>query len=288
MSTKLLRLGYTEFHLVFANFLDKYIEQNNLTQFHIQRIRSTYVDWIYKTAGYYDKDTAIKDNYLYPDDFTAKLDTFIDSMGDILYRFDEAAALPLDSLSDPANPLSPYIEPFEKHYNIKLHPYNIDARRALSVIRDKKKILVISSFKELIDQQITNGNFQHLHHDLAQSEFITYKSPYTFLNNGPHKDSFETLDTIKQDLMKNYTDFDIAILACGCYGAFLTDFICNSMNKNAAYVGGQLPLIFGIIGQRDKWALRELYPKKLDYVIDGVPDEYKPAGYSKIESGCYW
>lgn len=284
---KLLRLGYTEFSLVFANFCAKYIAQNATIAYHTKQIRSIYTDWIYKTAGYYDKDILQKENYIYPNDFTDKLDIFIDQLGTLLHRFDQAYVLVSHRLSNPTHPLYKYISEFERFYDIKLHPYNIECQNILPLIKDKK-VLVVSSFKELIDQQIDNGNFKHLHPELTNSTFITYKFPYTFLNDGPHNDSFETLNHIKQQLIDNYRDFDIAILACGCYGSFLTDTICNEMHKDAVYIGGQLPLIFGIIGQRDKWAINELYHNKYQYIIDGVPDQYRPQGYKKIENGCYW
>jgi hypothetical protein len=286
---KLLRLGYTEFNLVFANFLEKYVSNNSRLDQHISSIRSVYVDWIYKTAGYYDKEVEIKNSYIYPNDFTKKLDSFIDNMGNLLHKFDYARALPLDTFNKPTHPLHEYVQQFENHYNIKLSPSNIDVRACLSLIANQKlKVLVISPFKELIDQQIQSGNLSIIQPKLSETEFITYKFPYTFLNDGPHQDSQETLKYIQQDIINNYNNFDIAILSCGCYGSFVLDAICNIMNKEGVYIGGQLPLIFGIIGNRDKWALRELYPKHLDYIINGVPDEYKPKGFEKIEDGCYW
>jgi hypothetical protein len=287
--TKLLRLGNTESHLVFANFLAKHIPHNHELDQYITKIRSIYIDWIYKTAGYYDKDVAIKETYVYPNDFTEKLDTFLNNMGNLLYNFDEVAILPLDIFRRPEHPLNPYLKSFENHYNVKLFPHNIDARAGITLLSDKKlKALIVSPFKELIDQQIKNGNLSVIQPTLSQVEFITYKFPYTFLNNGPHKDAQETLISIQQDLINNYNCFDIALLSCGCYGGFILDTICNTMHKDAAYIGGQLPLIFGIVGKRDKWALEELYPKHLDYIINGVPDEYKPNGFEKIEGGCYW
>lgn len=287
-STRLPRLGNTEFNLIFANFCTKYMPYDTGICQYIKKIKCIYTNWIYKTAGYYDKDIPDKEIYLYPDDFTNKLDSFIDNMGKVLFGFDEAGALPLSSFSKIDHPLHQYIPHFENYYKVKLFPRNIDARCGISLIKDKKRILVISPFKELIDKQIESGNLKILQPSLAAAEFIIYKFPYTFLNNGPHRDSIETLDIIKQDLINNYNDFDMAILSCGCYGIFLMDTICNTMNKDAAYIGGQLPLIFGIIGQRDKWALRELYNKQTDYVIDGVPEAYRPQGYEKIENGCYW
>lgn len=286
--TKLIRLGNTEFNLVFANFCEKYLDIPEDISEDIKKIRLVYTDWIYKTAGYYDKNIEIQDFYRYPDSFTSKLDQFVDSMGKALFNFDRVFAISLDSFKKNRPALSRYIPAFEEYYSIKLLPYNIDAKSGISLIQNTKKVLVVSPFKELIDQQITSGNLRIIQPSLRDIEFITYKFPYTFLNDGPHQDSIETLDNISKDIIENYKNFDIAILSCGCYGTLLTNTICHTMNKNALYIGGQLPLIFGIVGKRDHWAIEQIYSQYKQHLVCPIPETYRPKNYDKIEGGCYW
>ena len=284
---KIVRPGNTEFNLLFAQFCEKNCKLSEDENNEIKNIRKCYTDWIYKTAGYYDKEVPRKNKYEYPVDYTEKLSKFIDNMTLCLKNSTEVAALGLDWMISRNTPLVKYVDQFKTYYNLNLRGGNFDARRTLPHILSKK-VLVISPFKELFDQQMHNGNLLKIRPELSKSTFITYKFPYTFLNNGPHQDCIETLEIIKDDIKNNYTDFDIAILSCGCYGSFLVDMICEEMKKDAIYVGGQLPLIFGIIGKRDKWAIKELYKNDTTYLTNGVPQEFRPDGWEKIEDGCYW
>ena len=281
---KHLRLGNTEFNLMIAHFCEKNCNVNIQEINYINNIKMRYVDWIYKTAGYYDKNIQIKNQYTLVD-FTDKLSTFIEKMTNTLYNSHNVIVL--DYVLDHTNhsSLNKYIPDFEKKFNMKLIPGCIGVRECIPFILNKK-VLVVSPFKELIDQQITN--ISNIQPTLINSQFITYKFPYTFLNNGPNYDSFETLDIIKNDIKENYKDFDVAILSCGCYGSFLVEMISDEMKKDALYVGGQLPLVFGIICKRDKWAISELYNNDTTYLINGIPDIYRPDGWERIEDGCYW
>jgi hypothetical protein len=280
---KIPRLGNTEFNLCLAQFCETKL-QSMLTEEDIREINNIkicYIDWLYKTGGYYDKNIPQKTLYKPDEDYTHKFIEFINEMINTLKNSDKIRAL------FPNNTLLKYIPNFETYCNSKIYFENSTVYNVISLLYNKK-ILVVSSFKELIEQQINNGNLLKIQPLLNNTDFLLYKFPYTFFNNGPHEDSKTTLEYIKNDIKINYTNFDLAILACGCYGSFLVDMISSEMKKDAIYVGGQLPLIFGIIGGRDKWAIKELYNNDITYLINGVPDQYKPLGWEKIEDGCYW
>lgn len=49
-------------------------------------------------------------------------------------------------------------------------------------------------------------------------------------------------------MIKNI-DFDVALLSCGTYAHFLGEYIKN-IGKKSIYIGGVLPLHFGIFGDR--------------------------------------
>lgn len=281
---KIVRPGNTEMHLIIAQFCENYCSNLNSYELNeIKRIKMQYTDWIYKTAGYYDKSVLQKKYYSFADDYTDNLKIYIEKMTESLKNCQVCALLWISS----NNILFKYIPLFEQIYNTKCVNHGANAASTIPYIINKK-VLVISPFKELIDQQIISGNLKKIQPNLESSTFITFKFPYTFLNNGPHNNSLETLEEIKKDLKNNYNDFDIAILSCGSYGSFLVDFIDTEFKKDAVYVGGQLPLIFGIIGKRDKWAINGFYKGDTTYLIDGVPEKYRPEGWEKIEGGCYW
>lgn len=285
---KCLRLGNTEFNLIFAHFCEQYCDLNDDEKKEIYNIRRCYIDWLYKTAGYYDKNVEIQQRYNYPEHYTDNFKLYIEQMLECIRDSEYVVALGYRWMINNNHILLKYMPDLKSKFNSNLEPGNFDARFTINAILNKPKVLVISPFKELIDEQISNGNFAKIQPKLASSTFITFKFPYTFLNNGPHNNSFETLEEIKKDLKDNYNDFDIAILSCGSYGSFLVDFIDKELKKDVAYIGGQLPLVFGIIGKRDKWAINELYGGNTTYLINGVPEKYRPTGWEKIEDGCYW
>lgn len=284
---KIVRPGNTEFNLILAQFCETYCNLNPIEMNEVHTIKKCYTDWLYKTSGYYDKNITKKDKYDFSIDYTDKLKEYIKKMTESLRESDMVCCLGLEWMINHNHPFLKYIPQMESTFNIKLLPRNIDTRFTIPHIIHKK-VLVISPFKEIIDTQISSGNLNKIQPTLQNSEFITFKFPYTFLNNGPHMDSFETLKGIEDDIQNNYNDFDIAILSCGSYGTFLADFINKELKKDVIYVGGQLPLLFGIIGKRDKWAINELYNKDTTYLIDGIPEEFRPDGWKQIEDGCYW
>ena len=78
-------------------------------------------------------------------------------------------------------------------------------------------------------------------------------------------------------------DFDIALIGAGAYGALLCFYI-KSLGKMALQTGGATQTLFGIMGKR--WENREHVAK---YVNEyWIRPSKKPAGYQKIEGGCYW
>ena len=65
--------------------------------------------------------------------------------------------------------------------------------------------------------------------------------------NTPHNNFLETVQ-FYNDSIKNI-DFDIALLSCGSYAHFIGEYIKN-IGKKSIYIGGVLPLYFGIFGDR--------------------------------------
>jgi len=92
---------------------------------------------------------------------------------------------------------------------------------------------------------------------------------------------FAALDYMKMQILK--TDFDIALVGAGVYGTPLCIYI-KELGKQAIQTGGATQLLFGIIGKR--WENREYVSKYINEYW--IRPRYLPAGYEKIEKGCYW
>lgn len=142
-----------------------------------------------------------------------------------------------------------------------------------------KKILVISPFKEEIDNQLLVKD-KIWNNNILNGEFITYKSVQSIGGVGPHKDWYESFDIMCKDISE--IDFDIALLGCGSYGLPLASFI-RDMGKSAVYVGGGLQLYFGLIGKR--W---ENSDDIKVFINDYWKRPNKNKNYEKVEGGCYW
>ena len=154
-----------------------------------------------------------------------------------------------------------------------------------------KKVLIIHPFIKSMKKQL-NNNFQIFKDKekkifLDGQQFIFYKAYQTSAGNHLHSSWNKTYKIMCKKIKK--LDFDIALLGCGCYGHPLCDFIKNSLNKSAIYIGGGLQLLFGIMGRR--WEKREDWKK---IIKENDTKFIKPSedeiikNKSRVEGGCYW
>jgi hypothetical protein len=294
---KIQRPGNTEFNLIFAQFCENHCNLSLEEQESVYIIKNTYVDWIYKTAGYYDSDVRTKELYsIESGDYTYNLKEFINNLAENLRNSDKVFVVEFYRFYDKScvqYKLNKYIEYFKDFYNIEELINETISIQEIKKYINKKRVLIISSFSKLIEQQIISENIYHIHPEFKMSEFIFYKFPYCFYNSGVHKNSFETFKVVCDELLKLNKEcnkeFDIVLLSCGCIGGLLVEFITQFMDKSAIYVGGILPFYFGIVGNRHKELVKSCYDsQQIQYLILNIPDEYKPQYYLKIEDGCYW
>ena len=272
---KIIRLGMTESGILFILFL----KDNSLSNSYLKLL-----NWLYTTGGYYDKK--VKGNYFNFDTtcITDNYNTFIkqvilsikDAEIQILFHKHFLNIFPLHK------------DEFMKHYKIKkidiLNDTPFEGRlENIFSYMVYKKVLVVSSFDGLIKHQYDSGNVTRIYNGFPNIKLKVLKMPYCFFNNGPHENYFETLEYIF-DQIKNIK-FDIALLACGCYGHVLGHKIHTELNKNSIYIGGDITTMFGILSERTK---NDNKPKVNKYWITEIPDEYKPPNYKLIENGCYW
>jgi hypothetical protein len=175
---------------------------------------------------------------------------------------------------------------------------NITINDVYKFIQDKK-LLIISPFSPLIKQQIINGNCKKINNNFPNiKEIYIYQNTYTFLNNGPHNNIFETAQFWLNDILEKKYDFDSVLISCGAYSNILADAFYN-MGKNICICGGYLQPYFGISNNRIKNSQDAEYWQKFlgdnyikeetkQYWITEIPDNYKPDNYKLIEDGCYW
>lgn len=149
-----------------------------------------------------------------------------------------------------------------------------------------KKILVIHPFAESIQRQyetaqdklFTNKNV------LPKFELKTVKSPQTIPGNVTEYSSWsETLEVLKKEI--ETISFDVAILGCGAYGLPLGAMI-KEMGKIAVHLGGATQLLFGVSGAR--WRKDPNFQSIITDAWTPPLESERPAGWEKIEKGCYW
>lgn len=145
-----------------------------------------------------------------------------------------------------------------------------------------KKILVISPFAELIEQQYKNNRGRIWENPDMLPEYAkleTIKAINSIGGKCNFNSWFDALEYMKREIDKK--DFDIAILGCGAYGFPLAAYI-KSIGKKAIHVGGATQLIFGIKGKR--WENASFINRY--WISPRLID--RPQGYENVEGGCYW
>lgn len=147
-----------------------------------------------------------------------------------------------------------------------------------------KKVLVISPFTDEIKAQYAKRERLFLDDPdiLPAFDLKLLQSPLTLGDEKPVLPTFfDTLDQMKAAIRD--IDFDIALVGCGAYTAFLCCFI-KSLGKMAIETGGATPTLFGIMGKR--WEKRGHVAKHVN--ADWIRPYNKAAGFNKIEGGAYW
>lgn len=239
--SKIQRTGKTEGCLIFNHYLkDKYsisfVESEEL-----------FINWLYTTSGWYDCEiegsnmdidtTQVKQSPLY----YQFLDEYTKALGDTLhtqimyheYYFPE---VDIEEFRDefPRNDLDEFWQ-------------NVDFLKS----KLKGRILVVNPFAKIIAKKY------------SKYDIIPFVWPYTFLNSGPDKNAFETLDRLTPQIPRN---FDTALISCGAYGCILADRLSKVDNLVMTVGSG----------------LHQLFPVKK------IPKELRPACWMEIDEGKYW
>jgi hypothetical protein len=234
-----------------------------------QPINPQFYIWVYHTEGFYGTPNFERFVNLYSSPF--QISDLQAYWGDPSFpgfiEFENYITPPNQTLIEPGS-LDAYA--FENPWTEKL---------------SGKKILIIHSFKDTIEEQLKVKDKIWGHKKvLPDAEYIVYKPVQSLGGYGPHTSWYDSFDRMCDDISK--IDFDVALLAAGGYGMPLCGFIRKNLNKSAIYVGGCLQLFFGIKGRR--WENTESVTRHYnEYWVRPSEDE-KPKLGDQVEGGCYW
>jgi hypothetical protein len=148
-----------------------------------------------------------------------------------------------------------------------------------------KRVLVVHPFKPTIEAQYRRR--QKLFKDervLPEFELIPLKAVQTICGQASeYKSWFDALDAMIDAIAR--IEFDVALIGCGAYGFSLAAQV-KRMGKKAFHLGGATQLLFGIMGSR--WLERPEYRQLMNEFWTRPSDQERPAGFMKMENGCYW
>jgi len=150
------------------------------------------------------------------------------------------------------------------------------------------RLLIISPFAELFQKQLEKQERFYGKPIFLDCSFVFMKPPMTQgdVSSRPY---YDELDDFVSKIEEIKDTFDVALCSCGGYGNPLLNRL-YTMGKSAIYVGGVLQMYFGVYGTR--WENER--PLIMKHYVEGnnawvrPEDCDKPAGFEKIEGGCYW
>lgn len=167
-----------------------------------------------------------------------------------------------------------------------LEPYIFDAPWSFQLTG--KKVVVVSPFSQsILHQYPSRGAIWRAKPEvLPDFDLRTVQCPtYPHLAQPKWPDWFASLDDMKRQI--GQAEFDVLLVGAGAYSLPLCTF-AKSLGKVGIHLGGNLQLMFGILGKRwlvnnasidhrffnDAW----IYPMPVDTPVD----------CTKVEGGCYW
>lgn len=309
----LLRFGMSESRIFFIYYMENFFKEKNLKPQleYIIALKKSFLRWLYTATGFYDKTKNTNINTkrtgwvwedslrnLENDSDTIIFTKYMNIMLELLSEKHEYLNLlvPQDYFPNYKNAYIWFIEKNNKDNSLK------DKYHYYETIKNNN-ILIISAFTELIQQQIESGNFykivEYLYPDEKNYSInkIQYlKSKYTYFNDGPDNNIFETFEKYIQELQNYQNDYNIVLISCGAYGPLFYKYF-RKQGKIPIIMGGDIQPFFGILNQR----IKSHNPKALSlyweyndmnylnpYLIHEIDEKYKPKNYKQIEDGCFW
>ncbi len=152
-------------------------------------------------------------------------------------------------------------------------------------VLEGRKVLVISPFEKTIKNQYSRRELIYEEAILPDFNLITYKSVQTIAGNKDTRFNswFEALAFMEQEIEK--IDFDVALVGCGAYSLPLCAHI-KEMSKSSIHMGGELQMLFGIMGKR--WEKIPFFAEKRNEFWVSPDQSEIPQNAGTVEDGCYW
>jgi hypothetical protein len=270
------RPGYTEMTLLVLDDLMRGVGSEDQS---LKQQASSMINWLFTTSGFYDK--SVKGSYF-------DIDVGAAVGGGVVRKFLE---LYENSLRDSDCLIGWMVHDFvPKKYNERVKEYGSslaersrckypnhhhDFHQWYELI-EGKKVLVVNGFAELMVEQYEIGNVKKIYKDFPEiSCLMGYTSPYTFFNDGPRNNYFETLEDVFSEIME--FDSEVVIIGFGAYACPLAHKL-HLRGKTAISIGHRIHRMWGVDPQE----------KENPLWLSEIPEKYKPEGYEKIEGGRYW
>lgn len=155
-----------------------------------------------------------------------------------------------------------------------------------------KRLLIISAFAETMAKQVAQGNLSKIYDGVElfpSCQFQFVKPPMGLADSKVDEYAVEMTKFYKR-LDKYKRSYDVALVSCGGIGNAVCNYLFEAHKKSAIYVGGVLPMYFGILGRR--W--EDERPDVVKMFAEGNPawtrpaTHERPSGFSTIEGGAYW
>lgn len=305
-----LRFGLSESNIIYIYYVENYMTNLSLND----KNKNTYLKhkklrWFYSATGFYDKSKKTSKNLkktgwawedamynLENDEDTPLFKKYMEIMLDLLKQEHEYVSFTVHE-SFIVN------DTFHKNFFSKTKFNQPDKEMIDKYYKtiNNKNVLIISSFTELIHNQIENGNFYKIVESLYPNEKdykinnVQYlKTKYTYFNDGPDNNIFETFDNYIKDLEENYdNNYNVVLISCGAYAMLFYKYF-RERGKIPILMGGLIQPFFGILNNRvktiDPKIMNNFYNvnELKEYLITEIDEKYKPSYYKELESGCFW
>ena len=150
-----------------------------------------------------------------------------------------------------------------------------------------KRILIISAFEDSIQEKIPIREKIYGIDLFPDCEILTIKPPQTQGTESSREFNVELANFCKRlDLVKD--KYDVALVSCGGYGNLVCNYIYETHEKSAIYVGGVLQMYFGILGERWVRERPDIVKLFMNEHWSRPKNAEKPKDYEQVEGSCYW
>jgi hypothetical protein len=293
---KNIRIGNTEMQLI---LIKKLTEKGYKVP---EYIISNFLWYSWKTMGWYDKNhlvSANKNDFTYEKDFTDNLKIYINNYFQSLQQSNELSILPailemsLNFIKDTIKcekEAKYFTEEFMADFNsVLINEYFSYAK--LYEYSYGRNMVVISPFAEIFKKQYEIGNVNRITPNFKPLNCKFIKYPYCLNNTGPDNNTLETINNwLKNNEKLIYeNNTEIVVASIGASGPIILDKIYKN-GISIAYPGGDLQLIFGVMGGRWRDAIINSmeYKENKDSWLLAPPEEFIPDNSKEIENRCYW